>query len=150
MAMWTGLCTPACTPFQQAPLHSPCSRSHSSSTAGLQVRQRIARMLPSLRLASEKYVALVLDKRRTLVLAQRTGTAWVQELPEASETIIDNASGTARSRPPQPHLPTRLMRCCGLVEPCHNLQNSGPTASSVHPTCAYVTSSMRVCQVVQV
>eukprot|EP00892_Ulva_mutabilis_P006086 jgi/Ulvmu1/384/UM001_0391.1 len=57
------------------------------------VRQRIARLLPNLRLASEKYIALVLDKRRTLVLARRTAPAHVRSLPEASASIIDNASG---------------------------------------------------------
>ena len=78
----------------------------------MQVRQRIARMLPVLRLASEKYVALVLDKRRTLVLVQRAASASIRNLPEASESIIDNASGAPPLLPPlvsaataAPHFP---------------------------------------------
>jgi hypothetical protein len=59
----------------------------------VQVRHDIVLLLPRLRTASEKYVNIVLDKRKTLLLQRKDPSAAVSKLPEAPAIIIEGAAG---------------------------------------------------------
>jgi hypothetical protein len=50
-------------------------------------------LLPHLQTASEKYVNIVLDKRKTLLLQRKHPSATVTKLPEAPPLIIEGAAG---------------------------------------------------------
>jgi hypothetical protein len=50
-------------------------------------------LLPQLRTASQKYVNIVLDKRKTLLLQRKDPSATVSKLPEAPSLILEGAAG---------------------------------------------------------
>ena len=50
-------------------------------------------LLPRLRTASEKYVNIVLDKRKTLLLQRKEPSAMVSKLPESPPIILEGAAG---------------------------------------------------------
>lgn len=59
----------------------------------VQVRHDIVLLLPRLRTASEKYINIVLDKRKTLLLQRKDPSAAVSKLPETPSIIIEGAAG---------------------------------------------------------
>jgi hypothetical protein len=72
----------------------------------VQVRASVAALLPRLQNASQKYVALLLDKRRTLVLPHKDPSAAISSLPQAPDATLDNAAGAPLqcSAPHKQHL----------------------------------------------
>lgn len=50
-------------------------------------------LLPMLRTASEKYVNIVLDKRKTLLLQRKEPSVMVSKLPESPPIILEGAAG---------------------------------------------------------
>ena len=59
----------------------------------MQVRRDIVLLLPRLRTASEKYINIVLDKRKTLLLQRKDPSATVSKLPESPSIILESAAG---------------------------------------------------------